>query len=425
MSHSARAIFAAWLSARMAMRHSTAGLARTRQTAWARMAPILAATPALSPWAGQPLDALPITDISDLRADYSRWNSLGLSHAALMAAAFGAEHGGSGEVLPGIVAGLSTGSSGTRGLFVASAAERADYIGQSLARLLPVRALLRSHRIALFLRANSRIYSDVGTARVSFRHFGLDKQPAALSDFNPTIIIAPAHKLLEIAQAHHGSTRPFPALRHLFSGSEPMSAAERRWIAGRLSVRPDPIYQATEGFLGGACRHGQLHLNDHAMAIELEPVPGTTGFRPIITDLHRHSQPIVRVRGDDYLELDPAFDTDHPCPCGYAGRVIAPVGGRASALWRFAERTITPGAVADHLDGVLGVPTRWMAQGSAQSITLTIDPSTLPANRQSPQDCASAIVADPFFPVPPTIIFAPIPAPDAVQSPKRNRVCWT
>jgi putative adenylate-forming enzyme len=420
MSESSRAIFATWLSARMAIRQSAAGLARRRDAAWARMAPTLAATPALSDWAGHPLAGLPITDIADLRADYGRWNSLGLTHDALMAAAHAAEAGGSGEVLPGIVAGFSTGSSGTRGLFVASATERADYIGQSLARLLRIRALLRPQRIALFLRANSRIYSDVGTAHMRFRHFALDEDPASLTDFNPTIIIAPAHKLLEIAQIAQARAHPLPALRHLFSGSEPMSAAERAWIGERLSVRPDPIYQATEGFLAGACRFGQLHLNDHAMVIELEPVPGTAGFRPIITDLHRHSQPIIRVRGDDFLELDPAFDAAHPCPCGYAGRVIAPVGGRVNALWRFAETTLAPGDVADHIDHIIGVPTRWTAFANAAAITITIDAMA----QVDAHALATRFAAHPFFPVPVTLIRAPIAAPDAAKSPKRTRIFW-
>ena len=41
-------------------------------------------------------------------------------------------------------------------------------------------------------------------------------------------------------------------------GAEPMGVLERDWIGAALGVHPDPIYQATEGFLGAACPEGVL-----------------------------------------------------------------------------------------------------------------------------------------------------------------------
>ena len=300
-----------------------------------------------------------------MRADYGAWNSLGMSDADLRELADAAEHGAmSGGELS---AGWSTGSGGGhRGLFVASAAERADYIGQSLARLLPTRALLRNQRIALHLRVGNALYSDAGRGHFAFSHLPLtaDTVESAqwLADFGPTILIAPPHRLLAFARA--GIV--IPSLRHLFCGSEPISTAERAAITRHFGTPPRAIYQATEGFLGAECRAGRLHLNDHALDIELEPVAGSQGFRPVITDLRRHSQPIVRVRGDDYLE-----QTGEVCPCGYAGRIIRPVEGRVQDIWRFADRCVTPRHVVAAIEPVVGT-SEWQAMATEKRVKLSL-----------------------------------------------------
>lgn len=135
-------ILLAWLDTRRRMRADPAALARHRSRLWTRLHPALARTPALVDLAGRELADFPIVTPAEIRADYGRWNSLGLTDAALREAATRAEAGGTGEVVPGVIAGFSTGTSGQRGLFVASSAERAFYIGQSLARLLPASRLL-------------------------------------------------------------------------------------------------------------------------------------------------------------------------------------------------------------------------------------------------------------------------------------------
>ena len=367
-------IAAAWWRTRQAMRRSPATLAAVRARAWSALQPALARTPALAEFAGAPLQSFPVTDITDLRADYGAWNSLGLSDAALRALADVAESGETSDA-DALSAGWSTGSSGTgRGLFVASPVERAEYIGQSLARLLPARALLRRQRIALHLRASNALYSDAGRGRIAFRHLPLAaplaETIAALETFTPTILIAPPHRLLALAEA---GVR-LPAMRHLFCGSEPISGAERVFVTERLGLPPREIYQATEGFLAAECAAGRLHLNDHVLEVELEPVRGTPGFRPIITDLMRVSQPVIRLRGDDYLELDP-----RPCPCGFRGRVIRPVEGRVGDIWIGAASRTTPPQIVNAVEGVLGAEQRWQAVGEATQATLRVGPECPPA----------------------------------------------
>lgn len=338
------------------------------------MAPVLRATPALAAHAGRPLEALPITDVTTMRADFAGWNSRGLSEADAHLAAEAAERGETTLLPGGISAGFSTGSSGTRGLFLADPGERARYVGQALARLLPARALLGGRRIALCLRADSALYRDVGRAgRFAFHFVPLSASPAgraaALQRIDPQVLIAPPHVLADLAAAGIS----LPALSRLFYGSEPLGEAERGWITTRLGRRPDPIYQATEGFIGATCRMGTLHLNEPEMVVELEPVPGTSRFRPIVTDLGRRTQPIVRVRLDDLVEpLD-------SCACGAPTRAIRPVEGRIDDLWHWDGVTICPRDVETALAEVLGGGARWRAIAGPGGVTVESDAPELAA----------------------------------------------
>ncbi|OAL59579.1 hypothetical protein A6R74_02790 [Halomonas sp. ALS9] len=403
-------VLAAWIRTRRALSMPPGQLATRRTNMWRKLQPVIARTPALARYDGRDLAEFPVTDIADLRADYGAWNSLGMRDEELRGLAAAAEQG---TVVSELSAGWSTGTGGgARGLFLASPAERADYIGQSLAQLLPARALLKRQRLALHLRASNALYSDVGRGRFTFAHFPLEasieQSVAELAQFEPTILIAPPHRLAAFAAAG----AHFPSLQHLFCGSEPAGEAERHFFTERLGVRPRQIYQATEGFLAAECANGRLHLNDHAMAIELEPVPGTPGYRPIITDLRRTSQPIVRIRGDDYLELDSC-----PCPCGFAGRVIHAPQGRVNDIWRFADGTVTPPEVVASLEAVLGGDKIWQAEAGPERVVLHLSPlcstttSTMAARALS-QACD--------LPVPVEV------AHDlsAWSGPKRRKVVW-
>lgn len=346
-------------------------LDRHRARQWSRLQPAIARTPALAQYHGKPLTELPVIDPAEMRADYGAWNSCGKRDEEFRQLAGDAEAGK--RAAGDLSAGWSTGSGkGARGLFVSNEAERADYIGQSLARLLPGRALLKKQRLALHLRASNSLYSDVKTRRFAFTHIPLECSQAEslerLKAFAPTILIAPPHRLLSLANAR----LDLPSLNHLFCGSEPISKAERMVIEDSFGLRPRSIYQATEGFLGAECHEGRLHLNEHALDIELEPVEGTRGFRPIISDLRRTSQPIIRLRGDDFLEL--AAD-QAPCPCGFQGRVIAPPQGRVSDLWPLGSRVITPSQVVAAVEAEHEYSGEWQAIGCPTHITFRTAPS--------------------------------------------------
>lgn len=341
------------------------------------MGPVIARTPAVSALAGRPLADFPVVGPESLRDGFDDWNTLGLTRVEAEAAAKSGESGGSGEIRPGVVAGFSSGSSGGPGLFVTSAAERAAWVGHILARLLPADALWRPTRIALSLRADNQLYGEVTNAGLfRFLFVGLDvpepERFERLRDFAPDILIAPPRVLAELARRTAG---PWP-LRRLFYGAEPLGEAERDWIGRTLGARPDPIYQATEGFLGAACRLGALHLNEDVLIVEREPVPGTDRFIPIVTDLRRTSQPMIRVRLPDLLQ--PLAAT---CPCGSPLTAVWPVEGRLEDLWRWADAVICPREVESAVSAAVGPDQDWRAVGALNGVALEAAPDRIEAAR--------------------------------------------
>ncbi|MBV7256126.1 hypothetical protein KCG44_04940 [Pacificimonas sp. WHA3] len=384
-------------------------LAQHRARFWSQLQPWIALTPALASHYGEPLARFPIVEPSDLRADYGAWNSHGKSDAELRRLANAAEAGELAE--KELSAGWSTGTSGdNRGLFLADSAERADYVGQSLARLLPAPALLKKQRLALHLRASNSLYSDVKGGRFAFKHIPLvhDIEDVAeqLQTFSPTILIAPPHRLLDLAKVG----LHLPDLRYLFCGSEPISQCERDVIKQAFCMRPRSIYQATEGFLAADCEHGRLHLNEYAIEFELEPVPGTKGFRPIITDLRRKSQPIVRLRSDDFIELD-----ERPCFCGFGGRAILPPQGRVSDLWHISGRVLTPRQIVEAVEAELGGAVPWQAIADSRKVTLQVAPDDETNLAERAGEALSKLVG-----LDPTVV----QNLEKWTGPKRRKVMW-
>ncbi|MEB3753156.1 F390 synthetase-related protein [Acinetobacter sp. MD2(2019)] len=219
--------------------------------------------------------------------------------------------------------GLSSGTSGQRGLFVVSPEEQQLWAGSILAKLLP-NGLFAKERIALFLRADNHLYQSVNSYWLSLNFFGLfenfQQQLAKLSAYQPTIIVAPAQVLTAMAKEKlAGRLNISP--KKVISAAEVLDAQDRAILAQAFDQIGE-VYQATEGFLAATCAHGTLHLNEESLIVEAEWLDEHR-FIPIITDFSRKTQPIVRYRLDDILLRDPT-----PCLCGSHSMAIAAIEGR-------------------------------------------------------------------------------------------------
>ena len=230
--------------------------------------------------------------------------------------------------------GLSSGTSGSRGLFVVAPAEKARWAGAMLGRVLGEERN-GNHRIALLLRANSGLYETLGSGRINFRYVDILQPPDQwmneLSAYDPSIIAAPPSILRQLAEAQGNSPRALSP-RKIYGVAEVMDEADRACVKHAWGVPPLQIYQATEGFLGISGDENRLILNEDLMVIEQEWIDKSRKlFAPVITDFSRVTQPIVRYRLDDVLE-----ETDAGQWTPY--RAVSRIHGRVTDLLRLKTR---------------------------------------------------------------------------------------
>lgn len=224
-----------------------------------------------------------------------------------------------------VTVGLSTGTSGARGVFLASRGERQRWAATMLAKLLPGGVLARE-RVALLLRAGSNLYDTVQSTRLQFRYIDLlqpfDEVLQQLESYAPTILAGPAQALAQVAHAQDGRMRIAP--RRIISTAEVLDPLDRVRMENSWHVRIEQIYQATEGFLGQTCVHGTIHLNEDCIIVERDWIDrAQRRFVPIITDLYRFTQPVIRYRLNDVL-----VERASPCPCGSAHVALERIEGR-------------------------------------------------------------------------------------------------
>jgi len=294
------------------------------------------------------LDDLPIVDKRTLVTHFDGLNTRGIKQTEALAIALAAERSRDFRPEMGdITVGLSSGTSGQRGLFLVSRRERLIWAGSILARLLnpaSLRQLASPWRaplaVAFFLRANSNLYATLRSHRLAFTFHDLlqplDTHVAALQQQPPDVLVAPATVLRRIADARC-DLHP----RQVISVAETLESADADAIARAFGCRVQQIYQATEGFLGYSCEAGRVHLNEECVHIEPEWLDDEhTRFHPIVTDFTRETQVIARYRLDDVLRL-----ADAPCPCGRVSIALAAIDGRRDAILQLTGRAIFPDIV--------------------------------------------------------------------------------
>ena len=294
-------------------------------------------------WRGLPTSSwasFPTVDKRDMMANFDRFNSIGVSRDAAMAIALDAEQQREySATVAGCTIGLSSGTSGYRGLFLVSPDEQTRWAGTILARAIP--DLRPGHRVAFFLRANSRLYERTSSL-VQFRFFDL-MQPlhdvvAELNAFHPRLIVGPPSLLGLLADAREqGRLRATPT--RLISVAEVIEPRDRERLERIFQISVGEVYQCTEGLIAVTCRHGTMHLQEDVMMMQTEPVAphDATRVTPILTDLWRRTQPIVRYRLGDVLQLDAT-----PCACGSSWQRIAAIEGRQDDLCWFPQHDDSP-----------------------------------------------------------------------------------
>lgn len=278
--------------------------------------------------------SFPVVDKRIMMEQFDDFNTCGVSRDAAMQIALAAETSRDyAQNLGDLTIGLSSGTSGHRGIFLVDRRERASWAGSIMARLLPG-LRLRGYKVLLFLRSGSNLYDSVGSRWLDFRFCDLmtplDEAVAILNDFQPHILVAPPSMLAMLAVEQKNSRLKIQPAR-VISVAEVLDPVDETGIAVAFGGPVHQIYQCTEGLIAATCGEGNLHVLEDCVALQYEPVDGDpTRVGPIVTDLWHRSQPILRYRLNDILILEPK-----PCPCGSGFQRLARIEGRQDDVLYF------------------------------------------------------------------------------------------
>lgn len=283
----------------------------------------------LSPYYRESIDPAkwkdaPLIDKKEMMEHFDRLNTVGIQKDKAFEVALKSEASRDFSPMIGdISVGLSSGTSGNRGLFLVSPEERLAWAGAMLAKTLP-KSILHSQKIALVLRANNNLYNTLNSKRIQFRYFDLmspiDEISKGLREFQPDVLAAPPSILMMLEGILPNK---------VISIAEVLDPLDQRKLEEKYQQKIHQIYQCTEGFLATTCAEGTLHLNEDIAVIQKEYLEGhERKFIPIITDFSRTTQPIIRYRLNDILT-----ESANPCPCGSTMTALEKIEGRCDDIF--------------------------------------------------------------------------------------------
>ena len=230
-----------------------------------------------------------------------------------------------------ITVGLSTGTSGNKSVFLASENERAYWTAAVIDRVIGWS--FKKRKIAFFLRANSNLYESVNSKWINFNFFDLlisnEKNLERLQSLDPTILVAQTSMLLVIADAVQNKGLKINPDK-IISVAEVLSNEDKGYLEKIFCKKIHQVYQCNEGFLAHTCEKGNLHFNEDFLIIEKEYLDTEKKrFYPIITDLERITQPVIRYKLDDIIHEK--FD----CDCSLNSTAIEMIEGRKDDALKF------------------------------------------------------------------------------------------
>ncbi|MBN1579853.1 MAG: AMP-binding protein [Anaerolineae bacterium] len=289
--------------------------------------------------------SLPTVNKATMMANLTVYNTVGLTRQQVLDFCLHVEHTRDFSLrLQDVNVGMSSGTSGNRGVEIVTRREEAYLRAVFLARFPfgnapPVGK--NAINLAFILRVSAPAFNLnlLGNRLTYISQFGsLDQIRAQLEALQPNAVSAPPSMLRILAREKvQGRLRIAP--KRLVSYAEVLYPETRTFLRERFGCPVFEIYKATEGAIAISCVHGSLHVNEDLVALELlddegQPVPpGTPSRRTLVTDLHKTSQPIVRYALNDIITIRP-----EPCPCGSAFRVIERIDGRSDDVFWGARR---------------------------------------------------------------------------------------
>jgi putative adenylate-forming enzyme len=285
---------------------------------------------------GAALNSYPVINKEIFMAQLDNINTAGIKKNDAFKVALNAETSRDfSSEINGVTIGLSTGTSGNRGIFMANEKERAKWVAAILDRVIGFQ--LKKRKVAFFLRSNSELYESVNSSILDFKFFDLIKPEkenlALLAQYQPNILVAQPSVLKGIADAVVAKELLLNTSK-IISVAEVLDPADKAYFEATFKQKIHQVYQCTEGFLAATCEEGVLHFNEDFLIIERNYLDETKNrFHPIITDLYRTTQPVVR------YELNDIIIEKESCKCGRKTLAIEQIEGRSDDVMRFINNS--------------------------------------------------------------------------------------
>jgi putative adenylate-forming enzyme len=312
-------------------RKSPEKLAKIRERRFQKLKKQLLKSPYYKEYVQEPmkLEDFPVIDKEIFMDHFDSINSRGIKKKDALEIAFKAEQSRDfSPSLHGITVGLSTGTSGNKGIFLVSKKEKAQWVAAMLDRVVGFST--KKRKIAFFLRANSSLYEASNSRLLSFNFFDLmapfEQNFQRLNQLHADILIAQPSALRLIANSYQ-EQNIIPGFSKVISVAEVLESNDRSYLESVFQLQLDEVYQCTEGFLAFSCPHGNLHLNEDFLIIEKDYLDeDKKRYSPIITDLYRETQAVIRYKLNDILVQG------IKCSCGCNFDVIEKIEGRTDDL---------------------------------------------------------------------------------------------
>ena len=277
----------------------------------------------------------PVIDKAFMMEHFHRLNTVGITREEAEAFAVRAERERDfAPKLKGVTVGLSSGTSGHRGIFLVSDREKVRWAGYVLAKFLPG-SILDSMDIAFFMRADSNLYQAVNSRRIRFHFFDIyrdmEEHVRRLEALKPRILVGQPSLLLMLgAEAERGNLHISPQV--VISIAEVLERGDESYLKKVFRQKViHQVYQCTEGCLAATCSRGTLHLNEDIVYIQREYLEGRR-FVPIVTDFERKAQPMIRYRLNDIL-----VERKQPCSCKSPCLALEKIEGREDDMFSFLD----------------------------------------------------------------------------------------
>lgn len=234
------------------------------------------------------------------------------------------------------VIGLSSGTSGNKGIYITS---------KDLTEQLPFVFLARSgiplkllpFRILFLLRVFSQGFEDINAPLVNLSYLSTMTPVVeiiqSINEGRINILMAPPSLIRLLLEHVDKIEKP---LKMIMTYAEVLEEEEKCRFEKVFDTKVIEIYQASEGQIASTCRCGNLHINEDLVYVELYDDDGneimqadTVATKMIVTNLINYAQPLIRYEMNDLVVLG------DQCPCGSSFRVIKKILGRNDDVMYF------------------------------------------------------------------------------------------